>query len=81
MYEYAFSLTGIEKFKIVKSFPPRCTISPNCTLSESQIESNCVLMMDPGADENVLDFLNEDEVSGMLLMFLLIYHNISGFYS
>ena len=63
LYEYAFSLMGIEKFKIFKCFPPRCTIPPNCTLSEVQIESNCVLMVDPNADESVLDYLDGDEVS------------------
>ena len=34
-------------------------------MSEVEVDSNCVLMMDPDADESVLDFVNEDEVSGI----------------
>lgn len=60
LYEYAFSICGLENFRIVHSTPPHKVIRPNYTLREAGIVRNSVVIVEP-AEDKIVHFMDYEE--------------------
>ena len=46
LYEFAFSVCGVERFRIINIAKSRTVLQPNCTLQEAGIAGDCVLIVE-----------------------------------